>query len=59
MKHTETNASRPSSAAHAADALRRALELVNSRPEDGYQEGWVQHANHVGDLSVLAITLRS
>jgi hypothetical protein len=59
MKHNETNGPRPGPAAHAADTLRRAQELVNCRSGDRYEEDWVHEANHVGDLSVLAITLRS
>jgi hypothetical protein len=57
MKQTE-NAIRASSVAHATDALQRAQELVDSRPADRHPTGWVHHAHHVGDLAVLAVTLR-
>ena len=57
MKHAETTPTRASTAAHAADALKRAQQLVDSRPTDGHDAGWVHLAHHVGDLSVLAVTL--
>jgi len=60
MKQPETGASRTRSVAHAADALRRAQELADSRTDDGYEEGWAHLARHVGDLSALAAaSLRS
>ena len=57
MKHAEPTPTRPSSAAPAADALTRAQQLVDSRLSDGHDVGWVHLAHHVGDLSVLAVTL--
>ena len=57
MNHPEPKPARASSAAHAADALTRAQQLVDSRFTDGYDVGWVHLAHHVGDLSVLAVTL--
>ena len=57
MKHTEPTPARGSSAAHAADALTRAQQLVDSRLTDCNDVGWVHLAHHVGDLSVLAVTL--
>jgi hypothetical protein len=57
MKHAEPIPARASTAAHAADALIRAQQLVDSPLTDGYDAGWVHLAHHVGDLSVLAVTL--
>ncbi|HEY1593313.1 MAG TPA: hypothetical protein VGF81_16060 [Solirubrobacteraceae bacterium] len=57
MKHAEPAPTRASPAAHAADALKRAQQLVDSRMADGQDAGWVHLAHHVGDLSVLAVTL--
>ena len=57
MKHAEPAPCRASNAAHAADALTRAQQLVDSRPTDGHDAGWVHLAHHVGDLSVLALLL--
>jgi hypothetical protein len=57
MKHAEPTPARASSPAHAADALMRAQQLVDSPLTDGYDVGWVHLAQQVGDLSVLAVTL--
>jgi hypothetical protein len=54
MKHTETGAFRDRSMAHAADALRRAQELADSRTDDRHEERRAHLARHVGDLSALA-----
>jgi hypothetical protein len=53
--HPQTQAA----SALAAHALARAQDLVDSRPEGAYQLDWCQEAVHVGDLSVLAISLRA
>jgi hypothetical protein len=58
MKQIDTAAARASATAQAATARRRAKELVDSHPEDGYSADWCQSAHHVGDLAVLALTLR-
>jgi hypothetical protein len=55
MKHAEPAPARASALAHAANALMRAQQLVDSRPTDGHDEGSVLLAHHVGDLSVLAV----
>ena len=57
MNHAEHSPTRASSAAHAADALTRAQQLVDSRLTDTNDVRWVLLAHHVGDLSVLAVTL--
>jgi hypothetical protein len=59
MTYLETRAARRRSAGHAADAVRQAQQLVDARPDDRYDAGWVHHAHHVGDLSVLAVALHS
>jgi hypothetical protein len=43
---------------HARAAVRRAQELVDSRPEGAHTTAWYHEAHHVGDLSVVAVTLR-
>jgi len=48
-----------SAEAHARAAVRRAQELVDSLPDRGHSAGWYYEAQHVGDLSVLALTLQS
>ncbi|HEY2160291.1 MAG TPA: hypothetical protein VGH24_03215 [Solirubrobacteraceae bacterium] len=57
MKNGEHTPARGTNSAHAADALTRAQQLVDSRPTDGHDAGWVHLAHHVGDMSVLAVTL--
>jgi hypothetical protein len=57
MKNGEHAPARGNNAAHAADALTRAQQLVDSGLTDGHDEGWVHLAHHVGDMSVLAVTL--
>jgi hypothetical protein len=54
MKHAQPAPTRGRTSAHAADALTRAQQLVDSRPTDGHDPGWVHLAHHVADLSVLA-----
>jgi hypothetical protein len=39
-------------------ALDQAQRLSDSRPAEGARAGWLAHAAHVGDLSVLALALR-
>jgi hypothetical protein len=47
-----------SARAHAGAAVRRAQELVDSRPEGAHTTAWYHEAHHVGDLAVVAVRLR-
>jgi hypothetical protein len=59
MKKLEPgNSGATSARAHAGAAVQRAQELVDSRPEGAHTTAWYHEAHHVGDMSVVAVTLR-
>jgi len=43
---------------HLRNALDHAHRLSQPRPAAGYTAAWSAHADHVGDLTVLALAMR-